>query len=137
MIVLVKVVDGTQIEPGARTSIQRARSLMKCLNPHRERIAELAPFVSALVREPSTLGNEGAAQQMIADRLTASAFTVERVQVDADADCLVTPCPLCHLNVVEINGVAVDGAVDAIVKWIADRENAAPTAELVKVAGGE
>ncbi len=37
----------------------------------------------------------------------------------------------------QINGVAVDGAVDAIVKWIADRENAAPTAELVKVAGGE
>jgi threonyl-tRNA synthetase len=26
-------------------------------------------------------------------------------------------------------------AVDAIVKWIADRENASPTAELVKVAG--
>jgi threonyl-tRNA synthetase len=37
----------------------------------------------------------------------------------------------------QINGVAVDGAVDAIVKWIADRENAAPTADLVKVAGGE
>jgi threonyl-tRNA synthetase len=37
----------------------------------------------------------------------------------------------------QINGVAVDGAVDAIVKWIADRENAAPTAALVKVAGGE
>jgi threonyl-tRNA synthetase len=37
----------------------------------------------------------------------------------------------------QINGVAVDGAVDAIVKWIADRENSAPTAALVKVAGGE
>ncbi|WP_445164551.1 threonine--tRNA ligase [Mycobacterium sp. Dal123C01] len=37
----------------------------------------------------------------------------------------------------QINGVAVDGAVDTIVKWIADRENSAPTAELVKVAGGE
>ena len=35
----------------------------------------------------------------------------------------------------QINGVARDGAVDAIVKWIADRENTAPTAELVKVAG--
>ncbi|MCA2244713.1 threonine--tRNA ligase [Mycobacterium sp. WUMAC-067] len=37
----------------------------------------------------------------------------------------------------QINGVPRDGAVDAIVKWIADRENAAPTAELVKVAAGE
>ncbi len=50
-----------------------------------ERIGELAPFVSALVREPSTLGDEEPAQQMIADRLTASGFTVERVQVDSDA----------------------------------------------------
>lgn len=37
----------------------------------------------------------------------------------------------------QINGVPVEAAVDAIVKWIADRENAAPTAELVKVATGE
>ncbi len=37
----------------------------------------------------------------------------------------------------QINGVARDDAVAAIVKWIADHENAAPTAELVKVAGGE
>ncbi|ASW91124.1 threonine--tRNA ligase [Mycobacterium marseillense] len=37
----------------------------------------------------------------------------------------------------QINGVRRDDAVDAIVKWIADRENAAPTAELVKVATGE
>ncbi|HWT47809.1 MAG TPA: threonine--tRNA ligase [Mycobacterium sp.] len=37
----------------------------------------------------------------------------------------------------QINGVARDSAVDAIVKWISDRENAAPTAELVKVVGGE
>jgi len=37
----------------------------------------------------------------------------------------------------QINGVPRNGAVDAIVKWIADRENAAPTAELVKVAAGE
>ncbi|ORW85909.1 threonine--tRNA ligase [Mycobacterium sp. IEC1808] len=37
----------------------------------------------------------------------------------------------------QINGVARDSAVDAIVKWIADRENATPTAELVKVTGGE
>jgi len=36
----------------------------------------------------------------------------------------------------QINGVAVDSAIDAIVKWIADRENSSPTAELVKVAGG-
>ncbi|OMC41148.1 threonine--tRNA ligase [Mycobacterium sp. IS-1264] len=35
----------------------------------------------------------------------------------------------------QINGVPRDSAVDAIVKWIADRENAAPTAELVKVVG--
>ncbi len=33
----------------------------------------------------------------------------------------------------QINGVARDDAVEAIVGWIADRENAAPTAELVKV----
>ncbi|ORB75902.1 threonine--tRNA ligase [Mycobacterium scrofulaceum] len=37
----------------------------------------------------------------------------------------------------QINGVPRDSAVDAIVKWIADRENATPTAELVKVTGGE
>jgi threonyl-tRNA synthetase len=37
----------------------------------------------------------------------------------------------------QINGVDRDSAVDAIVKWIADRENTSPTAELVKVAGGE
>ncbi len=37
----------------------------------------------------------------------------------------------------QINGVARDSAVDAIVKWIADRENAAPTAELMKVASRE
>ncbi len=37
----------------------------------------------------------------------------------------------------QINGVPRESAVDAIVKWIADRENAAPTAELVKVTGGE
>jgi threonyl-tRNA synthetase len=37
----------------------------------------------------------------------------------------------------QINGVDRNSAVDAIVKWIADRENASPTAELVKVTGGE
>ncbi len=37
----------------------------------------------------------------------------------------------------QINGVPRDSAVDAIVAWIADRENAIPTAELVKVTGGE
>ncbi|MGO9696507.1 MAG: threonine--tRNA ligase [Mycobacterium sp.] len=37
----------------------------------------------------------------------------------------------------QINGVARDSAVDAIAKWIADHENASPTAELVKVVGGE
>lgn len=37
----------------------------------------------------------------------------------------------------QINGVPRDSAVDAIVKWIADRENAVPTAELVKVSSGE
>jgi threonyl-tRNA synthetase len=35
----------------------------------------------------------------------------------------------------QINGVPRDSAVAAIVKWIADRENVAPTAELVKVVG--
>ncbi|MBX9641049.1 MAG: threonine--tRNA ligase, partial [Mycobacteriaceae bacterium] len=34
----------------------------------------------------------------------------------------------------QINGVDRDGAVGAIVDWVAHRENAAPTAELVKVA---
>jgi threonyl-tRNA synthetase len=37
----------------------------------------------------------------------------------------------------QINGVDRDSAIDAIVKWIADRENSTPTAELVKVTGGE
>ena len=37
----------------------------------------------------------------------------------------------------QINGVDRNSAVDAIVKWIADRENRSPTAELVKVTGGE
>lgn len=37
----------------------------------------------------------------------------------------------------QLNGVPRDSAVEAIVKWIADRENAAPTAALVKVASGE
>ncbi|HYB35808.1 MAG TPA: threonine--tRNA ligase [Mycobacterium sp.] len=37
----------------------------------------------------------------------------------------------------QINGVARDDAVAAIVKWIADRENIAPTADLVKVASRE
>jgi threonyl-tRNA synthetase len=36
----------------------------------------------------------------------------------------------------QINGVRIDSAIDAIVKWIADHENSSPTAELVKVAGG-
>ncbi|BBZ14227.1 threonine--tRNA ligase [Mycobacterium branderi] len=35
----------------------------------------------------------------------------------------------------QINGVPRDDAVAAIVAWIADRENAVPTAELVKVSG--
>src|SRR6185437_10404509 len=33
----------------------------------------------------------------------------------------------------QINGVPRDAAVTAIANWIADRENAAPTAELVKL----
>jgi threonyl-tRNA synthetase len=37
----------------------------------------------------------------------------------------------------QINGVARDDAVEAIVKWIADRENATPTADLLEVARGE
>ncbi len=51
----------------------------------RKRITELPPFVTALVREPSTVGNEEPAQRLIADRLSASGFTVERVHVDGDA----------------------------------------------------
>jgi threonyl-tRNA synthetase len=35
----------------------------------------------------------------------------------------------------QLNGVSRDSAVEAIVQWIAERENASPTAELVKVAG--
>jgi threonyl-tRNA synthetase len=34
----------------------------------------------------------------------------------------------------QINGIARDDAVAAIVEWIASRENAAPTADLVKVS---
>ena len=35
----------------------------------------------------------------------------------------------------QLNGVPRDAAVEAIVQWITDRENASPTAELVKVTG--
>jgi threonyl-tRNA synthetase len=35
----------------------------------------------------------------------------------------------------QLNGVPRDAAVEAIVEWITDRENASPTAELVKVTG--
>jgi threonyl-tRNA synthetase len=35
----------------------------------------------------------------------------------------------------QLNGVPRDSAVETIVAWIADRENASPTAELVKVPG--
>ncbi|MEX3743346.1 threonine--tRNA ligase, partial [Mycolicibacterium porcinum] len=37
----------------------------------------------------------------------------------------------------QINGVPVDEAVEAIVKWIAERNNAVPTADLVKVGTTE
>jgi len=37
----------------------------------------------------------------------------------------------------QLNGVPRDDAVAAIVKWIADHENAAPTADLVKVDSHE
>ncbi|MBS4729354.1 threonine--tRNA ligase [Mycobacterium sp. SM1] len=37
----------------------------------------------------------------------------------------------------QINGVAADEAIAAIVKWIADRQNVTPTADLVKVASRE
>ena len=33
----------------------------------------------------------------------------------------------------QINGVPQQEAIDTIVRWIADRQNAAPTAELVEV----
>jgi threonyl-tRNA synthetase len=36
----------------------------------------------------------------------------------------------------QINGVARDDAVAAIVDWIARRENMTPTAQLLKVGGG-
>src|SRR5690349_5787804 len=34
----------------------------------------------------------------------------------------------------QVNGVPHDEAVDTIARWITDRENAAPTAELIKAA---
>jgi threonyl-tRNA synthetase len=37
----------------------------------------------------------------------------------------------------QVNGVPRDDAIDAIVQWIADRENAAPTAELLKVGAAK
>ena len=37
----------------------------------------------------------------------------------------------------QINGVSRDDAVEAIVDWVARRENAAPTAELVEVGAGD
>ncbi|MGV0798295.1 hypothetical protein ABQF26_15070, partial [Mycolicibacterium elephantis] len=33
----------------------------------------------------------------------------------------------------QVNGVPRDDAIEAIVNWVASRENAAPTAELLKV----
>jgi threonyl-tRNA synthetase len=36
----------------------------------------------------------------------------------------------------QVNGVPREQAIETIVKWISDRENATPTAELVKVDGG-
>jgi len=33
----------------------------------------------------------------------------------------------------QINGVPRDDAIDAIIQWVVARENATPTAELVKV----
>ena len=50
----------------------------------RQRVDELPSLVAVLVREQSTLGNEEPAQRLIADRLDAAGFDVERVRPDAD-----------------------------------------------------
>src|ERR1700730_2223170 len=51
----------------------------------RERLYELPSLVAALVREQSTLGNETAAQDLVAGRLAAAGFAVERIEPDAEA----------------------------------------------------
>ena len=51
----------------------------------REHKDELTALTSALVREPSTLGNEEGAQLLVAEKLTAAGFSVVRVQPDATA----------------------------------------------------
>jgi acetylornithine deacetylase len=51
----------------------------------RERLDELPSLVAALVREQSTLGNEAPAQDLVAGRLAAGGFAVERIEPDAEA----------------------------------------------------
>ena len=49
------------------------------------RLGELPGLVAELVREPSTLGNEEGAQQVVAARLARAGFEVDRVEPDAEA----------------------------------------------------
>ena len=51
----------------------------------RGRLNELPSLVAALVSQQSTLGNEEAAQDLVAGRLAAARFTVERIEPDAEA----------------------------------------------------
>src|SRR5258708_11715629 len=52
---------------------------------------------------------------------------------DVQAGAVSVPCG----DRTQINGVPSDDAIASIVKWIADRENPTPTAELAKAPGGE
>ena len=51
----------------------------------RKRLDELPSLVAALVREPSTLGEEAPAQQLVSGRLAAAGFAVERIEPDGEA----------------------------------------------------
>lgn len=60
----------------------RDRALLDAVQRRRD---ELAGLVAELVRRPSTLGDEAAAQALVEERLSAAGFEVERVEPDAEA----------------------------------------------------
>jgi acetylornithine deacetylase len=62
----------TGVERAVRESVERRRD-------------ELVELTRELVRMPSTLGDEGPAQELVDERLRAAGFEVERIVPDADA----------------------------------------------------
>src|SRR5262245_57846585 len=62
----------TALEDAVRDAVERRRG-------------ELVELLQALVRHPSTLGNESQAQAIVEERLRAAGFDVERVVPDPEA----------------------------------------------------